>query len=304
MRHIASIAALAFTLTAATVTATTPTDGTASEPAEPPEPAPADPLRAELGSGRIVTGTTAHRTLHFTFDDGPSRAHTRHLLDELDRRGVRATFFLVAHRLEHPADRALAREIAERGHTIGLHSYDHDRLDGRTAAELAADLDASEALFTETFGARPVLFRPPYGHHDDTLDVVLASRGYTEVLWNLHGGDVTARTADQVVETFRSMLDRGERDPRGAGGVVLLHDTHGWTLEAFPRIMDEIDARNCAALANGEELWDVAPDLSAWHQARGRASATRRATRMHLDEAAFAARQEALRVETEVRCGR
>ena len=259
-------------------------------------------MRAELGGGRIVTGIAAHRTLHFTFDDGPSRAHTRALLDELDRRHVHATFFLVARRLEHPADRALAVEIAERGHTIGLHSYRHDRLDGRTAAELERDLDASEALFTETFGARPVLFRPPYGHHDETLDTVLAARGYTEVLWNLHGGDVTARSADEVVATFSAMLDRGERDPRGAGGVVLLHDTHGWTLEAFPRLMDELDTRNCAALARGEELWDVADDLSAWHQERGRASATRSARRMRMEESAWQARQDALRAEAEARC--
>lgn len=300
MRSFVSVLLVAFSLVASVASATWPTS---PEPGEPDEGRPTfDPMPEAMGHGRIITGTAAHRTLHFTFDDGPSRHHTERLLDLLDEHGVRATFFLVARRLEHEEERAIARRIAERGHAIGLHTYRHDHVDRLTAAELEVDIDRSEALFVETFGARPFLFRPPYGHHSDESDAVLSARGYTQVMWNLHGGDVTGRTPEAVLATFRSMLDRGERDPRGGGGVVLLHDTHAWTIEAFPLLMAELDARNCAALAAGDELWDVAPDLSLWREDRGTASATRTARRMRMEEDVWAARQAELRAAAQERC--
>ncbi len=302
MRCFAPLAiVLSFGLVTSGVSATSPSDPVRAE-TEVETPAPIDPLHPELGDGLVIEGTTAHRVLHFTFDDGPSVSHTDELLDQLDRYGVHATFFLVARRLEHPRDRALAQRIAARGHSIGLHSHRHDDVSHLSAAAMHADLDRSEALFVETFGARPVLFRPPYGHRSDTSDAVLAERGYTQVLWNLHGGDVTGRSADDVVRTFTAMLDRGERSPRGAGGVVLLHDTHRWTIEAFPRLMDEVLRRNCEALEEGEELWDVASDLSDWHRARDGARAGRSARRMRIDAERLSARQAVLRAETAERC--
>jgi peptidoglycan/xylan/chitin deacetylase (PgdA/CDA1 family) len=297
MRSFASSVLLAFSLVASVASATLP-----ASPDGDDEPPDVDPMPEAMGHGRIVSGTTAHRTLHFTFDDGPSRRHTERLLDLLDEHHVRATFFLVARQLEHEEERRIARQIAARGHAIGLHSYEHERIDRMEPAALEADLDRSEALFVETFGARPFLFRPPYGHHSDTTDAIVSARGYTQVLWNLHGGDVTGHTPEAVLATFRAMLDRGERDPRGGGGVVLLHDTHPWTVEAFPLLMAELDARNCAALADGEELWDVAPDLSPWHQDLGRASAARSARRMRLSEETWAARQAELRAAAAARC--
>jgi peptidoglycan/xylan/chitin deacetylase (PgdA/CDA1 family) len=258
-----------------------------------PEIAP-DPFARDLAGGRIVSGLASHRALHFTFDDGPSE-HTPALLDALDAHGVRATFFLVARQLEHERGRRIARQIVDRGHTVGLHSYRHDDLTTLDAAALRRDLDRSERIYEEVFEARPWLFRPPYGRHSDAVDLELASRGYTQVLWNITTSDGHARGADEVVEGFREALDRQEHMPRGAGGVVVFHDTHRWVVEAMPRVFAEIEARNCELAASGDELWDVHGDLSAWHEPRGRAAATRSARRMRLEDQELAARQDALR---------
>lgn len=266
-------------------------------PTPTPEIAP-DPFARDLAGGRIVSGLASHRALHFTFDDGPSE-HTPALLDALDAHGVRATFFLVARQLEHERGRRIARQIVGRGHTVGLHSYRHDDLTTLDAAALRRDLDRSERIYEDVFEARPWLFRPPYGRHSEAIDLELASRGYTEVLWNITTSDGHARSADEVVEGFREALDRQERMPRGAGGVVVFHDTHRWVVEAMPRIFEEIEARNCELAASDEELWDVHEDLGAWYEARGRAAATRSARRMRLDEETQAARQAALRARTQ-----
>lgn len=271
-------------------------------PAEELSPEPRDALAAHLGNGRIVSGLAAHRALHFTFDDGPSE-HTPALLDALDAHGVRATFFLVARQLEHARGRRIAREIARRGHTVGLHSYRHDDLTTFDAAALRRDLDRSERIYADVFGARPWLFRPPYGRHSEQTDLELASRGYTQVLWNVTTSDGHARSAEDVVVGFREALDRQERMPRGQGGVVVFHDTHRWVVEAMPQVFEEIERRNCALAEEGEELWDVHEDLSAWHQERGRAAATRSARRMHLSDDELAARQVEIAERTASRCG-
>ena len=248
-----------------------------------------------------MRGASVHRALHFTFDDGPGE-HTSRLLDTLEERHVHATFFLVARQLQHDRGARVARDIMNRGHTIGLHTYRHDDLTTLDNAALRSDFDRSERVFEEVFEARPWLVRPPYGRHDDHVDMEIAARGYTEVLWNITAEDAEAHSADAVLALFRRSLDRQERMHEGSGGIVVLHDSHPWVVDAMPLILDEIDARNCEALAANEELWDVQPDLTPWFQARGRAGANRSAARMTLAEDVFALRQAALRERLEITC--
>lgn len=293
-RFLTALAALLVTLAALAPT-------TVARAIEDGATATVDLAHGIAGDGRPITGLTAHRALALTFDDGPG-PETLRLLDALDAHHVHATFFLVARQMEHARGRSIAREILRRGHSIGLHSYAHDDVTAMTPGELASDLDRSEAVFVDVFGARPTLYRPPYGRHDDAVDAMLAERGYTEVLWNITAGDGSERTAEGVVAAFGAALDRQERMPHGEGGVLILHDTHRWIVDAVPGILDEIDRRNCEALANREELWDLHEDLSAWYEARGSAPAHRSARRMQLDPEVFEARQAALREATQTRC--
>lgn len=58
-----------------------------------------------------------------TFDDGPRTSTTSRLLDGLALREIQATFFLVGDRIQ--GQEVLVRRMAEDGHQIGVHSYDH-----------------------------------------------------------------------------------------------------------------------------------------------------------------------------------
>ena len=64
------------------------------------------------------------------------------------------------------------------------------------------------------------------------------------------------------------MLERRERENGERGGVILLHDTHEWSVEAFPRIVAELQRRNCALLEQGEELYDIVGDPRWFHAPR------------------------------------
>lgn len=282
----------------------------AAAPAAEPVPPPPNPVRSELGGGALVTGASRQRILLFTFDDGPDARYTRRLLDMLDARGVRAVFFLTAERFAGPSpwareNRTIVRDIAARGHVLASHGFRHVQFPLLSNAELLQELDASDDAFVDAIGLRPTLIRPPGGARSARTDALLASRGYTPVLWNLGTGDAQVRTADQVVETFRRVLAAREAESGSRGGIVLLHDIHPWSLEAFPRILDDLDRRNCSLYARGEELYDVLDDPAPFVVARPPgASPSDAAPWAELDAPEHEARQARLREHTAARCER
>lgn len=241
----------------------------AAAPLAPTVPTPSPlfaSVRPDLGGGYVVTGTTAHRLVLFTFDDGPHPIHTPRVLDELDRAGVRAVFFVVARRLARTTGAFaevddVLREIARRGHVVGSHTRDHEILTRLSPGEMEAQIVEAEELIASAIGARPWLFRPPGGMHDADIDAFLAARGYSEFLWSVAAEDWLTTDPDVVFRNFRRVMENRER--RGTpGGVIVLHDTHPWTVAALPRIFGWIDARNCELLAAGEELYDIVEDPS------------------------------------------
>ena len=259
-------------------------------------------------NGRVITGVTGHRIIHFTFDDGPDPRTTPHLLERLDAHGIKATFFFSASRFESHARRnqgvaELARAIQSRGHTIGSHSVDHVRMGRLSPAQQREQLDRNDTLFTQVFGARPYLFRPPYGSRSTSLDTLLAERGYTTVMWNVGVADWVARPPQNILITWQRVLARLERQAE-RGGVVLLHDTHAWTADALDLIMADLAQRNCELLSDpNAELYDVVPTLAPYFQPRGDAPIATDTTPIVLPPDALKQRQRQLRDQLTQRCG-
>ena len=250
-------------------------------------------LGADLPGPALLTGSTQRRMLHFTFDDGPDAQNTPRLLDALDRAGIKATFFFSTSRFasrERRNARALdlAREVARRGHEVGAHGYDHVRMSRLPPNEVRSELDNSEAMFRRAFGTRTYLFRPPYGSRNHALDRMLADGRYLTVMWNVGLADWVAHDPEQLRKIFWRVLLRNQRKDGARGGVVLLHDSHDWSVSAFERIADSIATRNCELLERGEELYLVTPSLEPWVSPPS-------------DET-YAAWQSELRAQTEARC--
>lgn len=295
------------------VVATLPPSGPELEPdpapAIPaPQPAaPPDPFGHALSGGRIITGATPHRLVLFTFDDGPDRRNTPLLLDRLDAAGIKAVFFLTANRIggRNLAERqqaAIARDIIARGHMIGSHTLDHQQLPLLTDGDAKAELVGAERIFKRVLGGVPTLFRPPGGARSPRIDALLASRDYTTLLWNLGTGDFQVRSGEQVFDTWRKVFERRQRDHGDQGGVILMHDTYAWSVDAFQMIFSELERRNCELLEAGEELYDVVDDPALFFQERAGSSPSTFAEAAMPDAAVLAERQARLREKTRARC--
>lgn len=84
---------------------------------------------------------------------------TRRLLDILAEAGVRATFFVLGCVAEEMPD--LVRAIAEGGHELGCHSYNHRQVFRQTQAEFTADVQRSLELIHQAGDVRVLGFRAP-----------------------------------------------------------------------------------------------------------------------------------------------
>ena len=150
-----------------------------------------------------------------TFDDGPDPDATPAVLDALEGAGVRATFFMVGEQaFEH---RALAREVADRGHEVALHGFEHrehSELAGRAARD---DLARGLGTLEVASGRRPELFRPPYGRFSEDSYAACHDLRLEPVLWSAWGMDWEPLPAERIVD----LAVRG----LSAGSIVVLHDS-------------------------------------------------------------------------------
>lgn len=274
----------------------------------PPIPGAPDSFGEAFRDGSIISGSTPHRLILFTFDDGPDRRTTPLLLDRLDAAGVKAVFFLTASRIQgrNVAERqqaAIARDIVARGHIVASHTRDHKQLPLLSDSDALEQLTSAQNIFERVLGERPWLFRPPGGAHSPRIDAMVSRLHYTTMLWNLGAGDFQVRTGEEVYDTWRKVFERRARDYGDRGGIVLLHDTYAWSVDAFQMIIADLEERNCALLQTGEELYDVVDDPTLFFRPRLDAPAHAFAEPASPPADVLRARQERLRASTAERCG-
>ncbi len=182
-----------------------------------------------------LAGVGADGHVALTFDDGPDPVSTPAFLDALDRLDWRATFFVLGSQVRKAGD--LTREIAERGHEVGVHGDRHTSHLRRPMGWTTRDVTSARDIIAETTGISPTWFRPPYGALAASSLVAARSAGLRTVLWTCWGRDWRA---DATAESVTATVEAGRRP----GATVLLHDSDvtsspgSWksALDALPRL--------------------------------------------------------------------
>src|SRR5690606_23599356 len=101
------------------------------------------------------------RVVYLTFDDGPVPEVTDFVLEELDQRGMKATFFMVGQNIDKHPDTAW--KVKNQGHQIGNHTYNHLNGFHFSTREYLANFSKCQSTLDEVLGIRSQLFRAPYG---------------------------------------------------------------------------------------------------------------------------------------------
>jgi peptidoglycan/xylan/chitin deacetylase (PgdA/CDA1 family) len=193
----------------------------------------------------IYCGAATQPLVALTFDDGPGTLTPR-ALHELTLHHATATFFLVGKLLDEPAFVHTARREAALGMAFGDHTWNHVAMTGRSKQLFDAEIGRTRRAIHRVTRRPVILFRPPYGRHDDALDAYVRQQGMLEILWTIDSRDSQGATADQLYRNVRKSLS--------AGDIILLHDNRGTTENALPRILDLIEKRGLTPVTVPELL--------------------------------------------------
>lgn len=177
-----------------------------------------------------------------TFDDGPHPEGTPAVLELLARAGACATFFLIGEQVERRP--ALAREIADQGHTVALHGYRHTLQLRMSAAATRTDIARGTAVVEDATGRTIAHHRPPYGIYSPAGLAAAREAGMTPLLWSRWGKDWRKFTTPDRIAS-RAMRHLAPRD------IILLHDadfyssarSHERTVRALKIILTELSTR-------------------------------------------------------------
>lgn len=108
----------------------------------------------ELSEQRLVTRS---------YGGYEARVGVSKVLQALDERGLKATFFLTGWVLDaHPA---LCESILRAGHEVAHHGYWHRRPEPDQPEKMAEELDLGFDAMKRVLGVKPVGYRAPYGEN-------------------------------------------------------------------------------------------------------------------------------------------
>jgi peptidoglycan-N-acetylglucosamine deacetylase len=163
----------------------------------------------ELGGDR--------RVVALTIDDGPDPRYTPAVLDLLQQHRIRATFFLIGENaVEH---QSLVREIADRGHHVGNHTWTHPDLRHMPEEQVRSELERTCDLLLRITGRQTTWFRAPGGDWSPVALKVSADLGLRNLGWSVDPRDWATPGTSVIIERVLQNVR--------PGSIVLNHDGGG-----------------------------------------------------------------------------
>lgn len=194
-------------------------------------------------SGHAVEDQEEPKKIALTFDDGPHPLYTEQMLSLLEREQIPATFFLLGQNVEEYGD--LVREIAEKGHLIGNHTYHHVQITTLTTEQAYAEIDQTSRLIEELTGEGTEYVRPPFGTWNEGLEAEL---DLIPVMWTIDTLDWTTGNVDWIVNRVVKKVQEND--------IILMHDSYKSTVQAVERLIPLLEAEGFEFVTVDEVIMD------------------------------------------------
>lgn len=122
--------------------------------------------------------------------------------------------------------------MAEDGHQIGVHSYDHSCISDLSRADFDLQVGRTRGVLSAVLGSGDFWLRPPYGIIDDAG---LRWAGSPVVLWSVDPEDWKDQDTGRVVGSVLSHVEDGS--------IILLHDIYDSSVDAALQIADALSGQ-------------------------------------------------------------
>lgn len=182
------------------------------------------------------------KTMYLTFDDGPSEEYTDMVLDVLQEKNIKATFFVIGEYVRKYPE--TAKRIVDEGHTIGIHCDVHNYNTLYASVDsYIEDFEKAYDTVYEVTGVKAQFFRFPGGSINAYNKAVykdiiaeMEKRGFVYYDWNASLEDATRSKA-----TSEDLINMAVETTLGRKKVVMLaHDRIGNTAYALGELIDAL----------------------------------------------------------------
>ena len=184
-----------------------------------------------------------------TFDDGPS-SNTPQILDILNEKGIKATFFVLGSNVEKNPD--MVKRMYDEGHFIANHGYSHVYEAIYQSPQAVLDeYNKCNQVVRDAIGEQEYnshLFRFPgglvggkYADIKNQANDLLLQNNIVHVDWNALNGDSETTSPTIAYEIQRIQETVGKKQ----SVVILMHDAQAKkvTVEALPGIIDYLQGQ-------------------------------------------------------------
>ncbi|HHX95401.1 MAG TPA: polysaccharide deacetylase family protein [Clostridia bacterium] len=188
---------------------------------------------------------TEEKKIAISFDACWGSERTDDIMDILDDNKVKATFFLVNIWLEDYPDKA--KEVAERGHEIGLHSTTHPHFTQLSVEEMKEELTKNKEMVKKVTGYDAKLFRPPFGDYNNEVIKTARELDLTTIQWSVDSLDWRENLSAQDIS--KRILERVEK-----GSIILMHNDGQHTPEVIKVVLPELKRQGYSIVPISELL--------------------------------------------------
>ncbi|MBX9642009.1 MAG: polysaccharide deacetylase family protein [Mycobacteriaceae bacterium] len=176
--------------------------------------------------------------LAWTVDDGADTDVVRLYTQFAKDTGVRLTYFVTGAYRSWTDNAALLKPLVDSGQIqLANHTWTHPDLTRLAPRQIADELKSTDALLRNTYGVNAApFFRPPYGHHNASVDAVAADLGYSNpTLWSGDLRDSALLSEDMIVRLAYQYF--------APQNIVIGHLNHAPVTHVYGRLVDIVRAR-------------------------------------------------------------
>lgn len=184
-------------------------------------------FNAEPTYAPIYQGKTDEKNISLTINVDWGEEFIPNILDVLDQKQVKATFFITGRWAEKFPN--LVKEINNKGHEIGNHGYSHPHPDKLTVELNKKEIVRTQEIIKKITDKKTTLFASPYGEKGKNVVKAAESLDYAFIMW-------TKDTIDWQDPNPETIVRRVLNDPVN-GTIILMHPRKN-SLQALPKIID------------------------------------------------------------------
>ena len=193
----------------------------------------------------IYSVDTADKKVSITFDVSWGQDHTKEILDILDKYNIKCTFFIVGAWAED--NKELVRQIYERGHEIGNHSYNHPDFTRVSKDRIIQEINKNDNLIEKITGEKPTLVRCPEGNYNDSVINIIESTNHYCIQWDADSIDWMQQGEEIEYERIMKKTQNGS--------ILLFHNYGNYTTKTLPRIIERLRSSGYTFVKAGDLIY-------------------------------------------------